>query len=417
MDGKLGSRPSSIKNSNQRLVVAQFRKNSVLSITDVSNAIQLSKTTVIKIFERLLADNLIVHHGKGESTEAGGKRPDLYRLNALYGYAICVHILTNKIECAVADANAALEVQQTVEIRENETVDTVADVIAEFINNISNDPAYASREALGICVASQGVVDPDRGIVHTSSRFPSWGSDAPLVDILRSKTRADHRFYIDNQIRFIGLAEREKGLATGVDSVLVIKSGSDGLGGGILLNGQLYRGKSNLSGEIGHMRIDPRSNEPCHCGGTGCFEIVVAYRKTTERAKELYKARELLRANLDSLTVREIFDASNQNEPVAMQVMDELAEWYAVGISNACLVIDPELIIISGGIADAGDFFIKSLTSKLHNVSFRGMKKSYTIKYTSFYKNGGLIGAGLHAINTYFNEHLTVGLPQPRSAP
>ena len=87
-----------------------------------------------------------------------------------------------------------------------------------------------------------------------------------------------------------------------------------------------------------------------------------------------------------------------------MKVMEEFAYIYSVGISNGCLMIDPEMIIITGGIVEAGDFFLNKVREKISDISLTKMKKDYNIQYTSFYKNGSLIGGAINIIENYFQD-------------
>ena len=107
-----GAKPQSLKYKNQKLVLKLFRENNNLSITEAAKKIKLSKTTVIKIFEHLIQNNLIIFKGKGVSGNKGGKKPDLYELNRLYGYTISVHILDTKIRLVTTDTNASIEINK-----------------------------------------------------------------------------------------------------------------------------------------------------------------------------------------------------------------------------------------------------------------------------------------------------------------
>ncbi len=401
-----GSKPRIIKYHNQITILRLFSLHDVLSITKVSKITELSKTTVITIFNYLLDKKIIISTGKGNSTASGGKKPELFELNKKYGYALSIHILNNKLLLSIADTKADLFSTKAVPINEDESADKVTDIISNFINEVTLDEAYVDRHLLGISIASQGVTDSEKGEVLSSSRFPSWEYRTPLLEMIRKKTSSDFSFWMDNHIRFISLAEQLKGNAKNIGKFLVLKAGSDGVGGGIIINGDIYRGHNYLAGEIGHMRLDINSEDRCHCGGRGCFEIMVTYEKILKRAKELYKEFDSS-VNTDNLEISEIFIASNNNHPGAMKVMDEFAYLYAAGISNGCLIIDPELVIITGGIVDAGEFFINKVREKISEISLTNMKKYYQIKYTSFYKNGGLIGGAICSINHYFYRYFT----------
>ena len=399
-----GSKPKTVKHSNQKTVLRLFKHHEILSITEASKITGLSKTTVIKIFDYLLKQNIIISTGKGDSTASGGKKPELFELNSKYGYVLSIHILSSKLLLSIADTKANLIITRLAPIKEDESVDKLTDIIADFINEITLKPEYEKRHLLGISIAAQGVTDSINGEILTSSRFPSWKYKTPIIKILKEKTSEDFTFNIDNQIRYISLAEYMKGKAKNSGEFFVLKAGSDGVGSGIIINGKLYRGNNYLAGEIGHMRIDPYSTEKCHCGGRGCFETLVTYEKIINRAKIFYKAEDSS-AETETLTASDIFYDSNHNHPAAMKVMDEFAQLYAVGISNGCMMIDPELIIITGGIVDAGDYFLEKLREYIAEISLNHMKKNYDIQYTSFYKNGSLIGGALFTIEKYFEKY------------
>ncbi len=399
-----GVGPKTIKNRNQKIVLNLFRENQTLSITEVSKITKLSKTTVIKIFEHLVKNELIIFKTKGSSGLTGGKKPELYTLNGLFGYTITVHIKNDKIHLATTDINVKIEKNKVIPIKEDESLEKVTDIIAGFINEVTGSIKYKSRKLLGISIAAIGVTDPDKGEILTASRFPSWEYKAPFIKILQKKTSSDYIFYIDNQIRFITLTEQAMGKAKNINNFFVLSAGSEGVGGEVIINGILYRGNNYLAGEIGHTRIIPESKEVCHCGGRGCFENVVSYEKIIDRAKELYKADNS--QNIDSITICDIFRGSNNGDPIAMKVMDEFAELYSIGLSNGCMMIDPELIIITGKIADAGDFFLNKLKEKMPEISLTHMNKNFNIQYATFNENGSLIGGAIHSINVYFEKHL-----------
>ncbi len=278
--------------------------------------------------------------------------------------------------------------------------------MADFINSTVSKQTYAERQLLGISIGAQGVTDSERGEILTASNFVSWEYRTPLINILKKKTSENYLFLIDNQIRLICLAEHMKGKAGNTGNFMVLKAGTDGVGAGVMIKGDLFKGHNYLAGEIGHIKLDINSDEECHCGGAGCFESMVAFDRILEKAKIYYKEYSNNEAVAD-LQIQEIFNDSNNGHPAAMKVMDDLAYIYAVGISNGCLMIDPEMIIITGGIADAGDFFLNKVREKISEISLTQMKKDYDIQYTSFYKNGSLIGGAINIIENYFNNYFS----------
>ncbi len=112
-----GSKPKTVKHSNQKAVLGLFKHHDTLSITETSRITGLSKTTVIKIFDYLLSGNIIISTGKGDSTASGGKKPELFELNSRYGYALSIHILKNKLLLAIIDTKGNLIITRVVPIK------------------------------------------------------------------------------------------------------------------------------------------------------------------------------------------------------------------------------------------------------------------------------------------------------------
>ncbi len=400
-----GFKPRALKYNNQKNVLDLFRNSEEITITDVSQKIKLSKTTVIRIFEALESKNLILKTGKGISSNNGGKRPELYIFNNKFGYAICIHILHDNIKLVVTDSKAFFEIEKIVKIRKDEKIEKIIFIISDFINYISNLPEYIHRNLLGVSIATNGVTDQINGLLLTSPRFPSWKGVVPIVQNIQKHTHQDLNIYIDNQNRFLSLAEYEKGIGKGYKNILVIHSGADGLGGGLYFNGILDHGINCLSGEIGHMRLDPFTTEKCKCGGTGCFETLGTSNRYIEKAKNLYLLKPDSLYYKKSIVVEDLLSAYKENDEVAFSIIEEWSNWFAIAISNISVVCDPELIVISNNFNDPDEIFINSIRKKVYDISLTIMKKNYNIMYTSFKdKKGILIGAAVYAANKYFDN-------------
>jgi len=395
-----------LKYNNQKNVLDLFRNSEEITITDVSREMKLSKTTVIKIIEDLESKNLILKTGKGISSNNGGKRPELYIFNNKYGYTICIHILHENIKLVVTDPKSFFEIEKIVKIRKDEYFEKVTLIISDFINYISKLPEYIQRNLLGVSIATNGVTDQINGLLLTSDRFPSWKRPVPIVQNIQNYTHQDLNIYIDNQNRFLSLAEYEKGIGKGYKNILVINSGANGLGGGLYLNGILDHGINCLSGEIGHMRLDPFTTEKCKCGGTGCFETLGTSDRYIEKAQNLYLLKPDSIYYKKSIVPEDLLSAYKENDEIAFSIIEEWSNWFAIAISNISMVCDPELIVISNNFNDPDEIFINSIRKKVSAIALTKMKKNYTIMYTSFKdKKGILIGAALYAVNKYFDKY------------
>lgn len=239
----------------------------------------------------------------------------------------------------------------------NYDLDAGADVVqltAEVIRElISRSPAPAER-LLGIGLAVPGLVDVTRGVVVESR---NWGwQELPLRAILAQQVRAP--IYLEEDDNALALGEGLFGAGRGVPNVICVKVGR-GMGAGIIINGQLYRGPDNAAGEVYHMMVDP-DGPRCECGNYGCLGRLVTAPAIAERAIKALKqgASSVLRSqvegDLDHVNVALIANAANSGDAFACQIMMEIGRYLGIGVASLVNLLNPDLVIIGGGVILAG---------------------------------------------------------------
>jgi len=386
------AKPKSIKRTNRRALLDMIRTSGEVSVADISERLKLSKPTAMKIISHYLESDLILCVGKGTSTEEGGKKPTLYKFNARGGYAV------------VSDLDAAILNEKSIPFEENEALAKVVTAMAAAYRWLLGRDADYAGKVIGIAVGAHGITDFRRGVVIHSPHFPSWGENAPLARLLKKELSFEGPVLVDNQIRFQVFAEKVKGVAKGRKNIIVLEGGV-GLVAGVIVKDEIKRGAHFLAGEIGHMIINPQEPEVCACGGRGCFETMVSVKRILRSARdkiERHRVRSALKSvEPAALTIRTIFEASNAGDALAQAVVDEAAHWFAIGLSNLVLAYDPEIIVLQGIFAEAGDYFIRQLRRKINEVSLVHIKKNVQIEYSKFGRNAGVLGAAAFVIAEY----------------
>ncbi len=239
-------------------------------------------------------------------------------------------------------------------------------LIANIGERLMLAAAEEDYEVSWIGVATPGSVDTSGTIVGMSPNIKDW-KGAPLGSFLSE--RLNLPVWVDNDVNAMALAECRFGGGVGFDSVVCVTVGT-GIGGGIMIDGKLWRGSSHAAGEIGHVPID-LSGPVCGCGQTGCLEVFCSSSAMVNRCREQLKSGltpgfdAVLNGNIEDLGVRKLFAAARKKDPVALSVIAESARFLAIGLTSAVNILNPSLVIIGGGVADGGAGFVEIVAQEL----------------------------------------------------
>ncbi len=396
-------KPKALKQQNRKVVLDLFRNAGILTAADITVKTGISKTTIMKILAHLVDRNIIVEAGKGESGEEGGKRPNNFQLNKDSARAVAIHLFPGAINAIITDSRTVILETKSSPIEATDNVGSVAKKVHAMIRDLRS--GNNGIPLAGVAMALPGIVDSARGVLRYAPRFSAWGSDIPVTKMLEDGV-GDVPVYIDNECRFQVMAEKYAGAAGDRRNIIAIEAGA-GLGAGIMMGGEIKRGVHNLAGEIGHMVINPSGDEPCVCGGNGCFEVMVSTRRLAKRVKEWspeYPDSPLARAadvRGDRL-VNAIFSVAEKGDRLGGQIFDELVDWFSIGLSNLIVTHDPDIIVLQGAYTKAGDYFITRLREKVNARVLVTLKKDVELVSSELGRNAGLIGAAFHINNEYY---------------
>ena len=225
--------------------------------------------------------------------------------------------------------------------------------IKQAIYDLMKETKLCTKDIEGIGFGFPGQVDYKSGIVRLAPNIPGW-VEVPIAKLIEDEFKIPFR--VDNDVRCAALGELNDGAGQGCENLICITVGT-GIGSGLIVNGKLVRGASNAAGEIGHIKMQIHDGPICGCGDTGCLEAfasgpsIVAMAEDYIKGGKSTKYREM--ANGNPITPYIVCEAAKAGDPVAQRIFTIMGEYIGVGLASVVNLLNPEKIIVGGGVADA----------------------------------------------------------------
>jgi len=281
--------------------------------------------------------------------------------------------------------------------RADQGADAVVDSIGRMIETVISETiaeTNAKREDFaGVGIGSPGPLDRERGIVIVTPNL-GW-RNFPLRDEISK--RVELPASLDNDANCATLGEWWCGAAKGGRHVIGITIGT-GIGGGLILDGRLFHGASDVAGEIGHTTIDSTGRR-CKCGNYGCLEAYASGPAIAERAREALAGGEpsilpkLVDDDLSKITAQLVYDAAKKDDDVARQVVRETANFLGAGVANLLNIFNPDVVVIAGGVTQAGAPLFEPLRAEVRRRAFRPAVEACKILPGTLRGSAGVVGA------------------------
>ena len=243
---------------------------------------------------------------------------------------------------------------------------------------------YPAICAIGVGVP--GLVDFDHGFVHELTNVPGW-KHVPLKAILGEKTGLP--VLVENDANAMTYAEFRHGAARGLKNVIGMTLGT-GIGGGLVLDGKMFRGSGFVAGEIGQMSID-YNGKAGHYGNLGALEKYTGNLQIAEHAVLRYSEAGIEK-DIADCTPKKIADAAQAGDDIARQIWAEVADWLGTAISSIAWLLNPDAFVIGGGVAQAGDLIFNPLKNKVQSMLSTVVWERLQILPARFSNEAGIIG-------------------------
>ena len=272
-------------------------------------------------------------------------------------------------------------------------VDRIIAMVEDAVKDATREAPLSRDDVIGVGLGSPGPLDRKTGTVLDTPNL-GW-RNFPLRDLVANATGLEA--VLDNDANAAALGEYWQGAGRDVESLLAVTLGT-GIGGGVVLDGGTYHGVSDVAGEIGHMTIDSTGRK-CNCGNYGCLEAYASGPAIAERAVEGLRSGaasvlpEMVEGDLDAVTAETVYEAIVAGDLYAKEVMRETAKLLGTGIANLINILNPGMVVISGGVTRAGDHLFEPLRAEVRRRSFRVASDSCRIVGSSLGDMAGVVGA------------------------
>jgi glucokinase len=274
-------------------------------------------------------------------------------------------------------------------------------VLMHLVTNIAEElllhAAEEDHHVEWLGVGTPGAVDVRTGtVIGPCPNIEGW-QGTEIGSILRE--RLNMPVYVDNDANVVALAEARFGAAIGSKSVVCVTVGT-GIGGGIVIDGSLWRGASNSAAELGHLSIC-FDGALCSCGRIGCIEAYCSSGAILDRTRSKLKKTPtpvfdtLLDGDLSKLTIKKLFTAHKKHDSVARETLAETAGYLGVGLAGVVNLLNPETVVIGGGVADGGGGFVDAVAREIKERAFASAVQDLRVVKAALGNDAGFIGAGL----------------------
>jgi glucokinase len=272
-------------------------------------------------------------------------------------------------------------------------VDKIVLLIEEARAQIVSQYGGSRSDFAGVGIGSPGPLNRETGTVINTPNL-GW-RNFPLRDLIANAVNLPA--VLDNDANCATYGEWWLGAGRNIGTLIGITLGT-GIGGGIVLNGEIFHGVSDSAGEIGHMTIEANGRK-CPCGNYGCLEAYASGPAISRRAIEGLDAgadsllTDLVRGNLEEITAATVYEAVINGDPYANEVMRETAKFLGAGVANVINIFNPDMVVISGGVTKAGDHLFVPLRAEVRRRAFKSALDACEICAASLPGTAGVIGA------------------------
>lgn len=379
-----------MKSMNRSLILNIIREKGPISRAEIAKLTKLTPPTVSNLVKELLQAEIIIEQRLGESS--GGRKPTMLTLNSEMFHVIGLDIGSHDLKIILTTITGEIFKKMVVPIPEEITNDLLLQLMVEAIRSLTQADDIDDSKIIGIGVGMHGIVDVEKGI---SILAPNLNlKNIPIKAVLEKEFNMIVK--VENDARAMGLGELWFGQGAGVSSFVSINIGR-GIGAGIVMNGKLYHGSHCISGEIGHMVID-LNGPKCTCGNYGCLQTFASGPSIVENVKkELRLGHDSLLErsgqDFEKITGEMVYEAALQKDPLSINALNQAGHYLGVGITNLIHIINPERIILGGGVLNAKEFIFESILKTVRQRALTDLAKQTEIIISKFGDDATAIGA------------------------
>ncbi len=388
-----------------------FQKNAIIeylykqgptSNPDIARYTKMSSPTITKLIQELIDYGIVIDMGIGASI--GGRKPNLFGINPNARYIVGVDIDCRMVKLGIFNlANEAVSEIITYFGNVKDKHEMFNELFTR-LDDLIKQTGLDKKAYLGIGVSIPGLINSKTGQTYMDLQI-----DGEKLEDLFSK-RYELPVVIDSDSRVMAIGEQAFGFAKDKKDVLCLNI-CDGVGLGMILNGAVYRGKSGLAGEFGHINV-VRDGNLCTCGKYGCLETVASGTALIEQAQQgIRKGQEsliseLVNDDLDNIHVSDIIEAVNKGDIFAIEIINKLGHFLGEALASLVHIFNPEMIIIGGKVALAENYLINPIENTLNKYTISHIMKDTQVVTSTLQEKVKLLGSVAMVMNQVFDERV-----------
>lgn len=380
-----------MKSLNRTLILNIIRRDGPISRAEIAKQAKLTPPTVTNIVHELLESQLVKEREMGVST--GGRKPILLTINAESFYVIGVDVGIRQLRVVIADLNATITNKIEEPIPDGIGKKEFVKLLIDQVDGIIQHANLTKEKIIGIGIGMHGVVDATEGVALYAPNFDL--KNIPIKTTLEKEFQLPVK--VENDAKALALGENWFGYGVNVQNMVCLNIGN-GIGAGIIIDDKLFNGKNGIAGEIGHTAIE-LNGPKCSCGNHGCLQALAAGDAIRERAlKEINLGRkssiaELVNGDMDRVDGKVVHQAAIHGDELAIEVLKQSGRYLGVGIANLINLLNPELVVISGGVSKAGKFILDPIKTVVWGRVLNQAAKQTDIVQSKLGDQGTVIGA------------------------
>jgi len=389
-----------VKETNITLLFNLIYKLGPISRAELAQRTKLSPTTVSSLVEELIHDGMIIETGVGETTTSG-RKPIMLEINPDGGYILSFEMLKDALLCDMYDLKCN---EITVYKEKVDDFGAIGKKIIDEAEKMLKQNNISEEKLLGICISLPGLIDFEKKRVTSSTVIPIDENNDFFNEIKQRFSNIP--VFVENQSYLCAYAEKEFGTDGDIEDLVFIDI-NVGIGAGIIIGGNVFKGSFGLAGEVGHITID--MNGPrCKCGNRGCLEIMANIPAIIQKIIFAIMSgrdtivKEVIDNDYNKINMDTVKYAIENNDELVMEIMDETAMKLAFGINNVINLYNPQVIVIGGEIIKAGSFFLEKLKDHLNSIELKPNINKVKLRYSTLKENAATLGGARYVLDNIF---------------
>jgi len=407
---KLGYGARLVRDFNELNILRFIKDFGPLSRAQLSKKYKISKATVSEIVAKLLETGFVKEVGMGKSSKVGGRKPILLEFNPLSGYALGLEIKRDHARIALTDLNARIHRHDTIHYPRGTDLITILKRIFEYIDEYQNIKWVRYGQAMGIGVAIPGLVDYKRGFILESDSHKNW-EGVEIASIIEERFNIET--VIENDVKAITFGECRFGNGRNSRDMVFLWIG-DGIGAGIVINGDLYRGVSASAGEVGYFDVgyairDGAEFRRLSRNGHRNFGDILSQSVLISAARKGIKENVKTELCLENLGTDEIFIKAQEGDPLALEIVSEYAGLVGLLCINLINTLNPEVLLIGGEPFAYNPFLLELIRERINKDALHTPIMAVRLQHAALKECAAVLGAvGLVLDDIFYADQLNL---------